>query len=459
MKNKWLVILLILTFIKGIIWLILTPIFQIPDEASHFARIQAISESGREFNPRRIRPTSQEIFKVSKIVNFSWEINHPMWRGYENNWQSQLNQISLADKKILVHNDLQTASKRPALYYWLSRPFYLLFSRQPFIFSFFSVRFFSVLINLATVYLTFLLAKLFFKHSLLPLASASLVAFQPMLSFIDIGVHYDPLTILVATFFLYLALTRRLLPSLFLALLGIFVNPNLIFLILAFLLLLSGKAKKFIPFFGLVILLILILIFSLFPLAINKYPFLDNLIYLANFNEYGQQIQAFFSALISGNLFSQFQQYLVATGKINLAQVFPWYWGVFGWLEKTLPLIVYRIIKLIIIASLIGWAKYFLSRPKMKSLFFLIYASILNLVIVILNDFLVFAGSGSNFGIQGRYLLPMISAHMILLIFGLSRLIPVKYHRPLAISLILSGFFLNLIGLAGLYQFFGWVWS
>jgi len=454
--------------------MVATPIFQVPDESSHFSRIQVISETGKQPHPRRIKPTSQEVLKVSDIINFDWDVNHPMWQGYSSNWRQQLELIPLANRNIFIHNPQQTSSKRPPLYYWLATPFYLVVSQKPFLIRFFSVRLFSVFIHIITVYIVFLLAQLFFKEKLLPIAAAALVAFQPMFSFINIGVHYDPLTILIASLFLYKALIylkskkkKHLYQAFLTALLGIFINPILICLILTSIFLIPKKKIKIVISLGLIFFIIFIFMPKFLNLVILKYNFLDSFMYLVNLNEYGENVNFFYQVLFSGQIFSQFKVYLTSTFNIHLAQVFPWYWGVFGWLEKTLPLMVYKIIKLAILISFIGWIKLIISQLvkhaipviKLKSLSLLIIASMINLSIVVLNDFRAFTRTGASFGIQGRYLLPMISSHMILLVFGLTQLVPRKHQSSLAKLLIISSLVLNLIGLNALYQYFGWVWS
>jgi len=473
-KNKALTILLILTFIKGIIWMLATPIFQVPDEPSHFSLVQIFSEARRRPNPRKGYITPLEILKVSEIVNFNWEITHPVWRNYQSNWRESIKKIPENNKSDFQQNKYQTSNKRPPLYYWLATPFYLTVFQKPFLIRFFSVRSFSVFIHIVTVYITFLLAQLFLKEKLLSITTAFLVAFQPMLSFLSIGVHYDPLTILVSTLFLYKSLVflkskkKKHLRQVFLiALLGVFINPNLICLILISLFLLPKKKLKFFIPLGFLFLILFLFIPRFMYIAILKYQFLDPFLYLINLNEYGDNIHFFYQSLISRQIFDQFKNYLISNFNTHLAQAFPWYWGVFGWLEKTMPLIVYRVIKIITLISFIGWIKLIISQfikrtisvTKLKSSGFLIIAIIINLAIVVLNDFKTFAIAGANFGIQGRYFLPMIAAHMILLIFGLVQLIPKKHQSALAKLLIISSVVLNFIGLFSLYQYFGWVWS
>ena len=74
LKNKWILILLAAILVKGIVWILLTPVFQIPDEPSHFSYVQFLAENKRAPLPRREVVTSRELFQISEIVNFNWRI-------------------------------------------------------------------------------------------------------------------------------------------------------------------------------------------------------------------------------------------------------------------------------------------------------------------------------------------------------------------------------------------------
>jgi len=474
MKSKPLIFLLILVFIKSLVWLVLTPVFQIPDEASHFSIVQFISHNHRRPHPRREQPTSKELLKVSEIVNFNWQIIHPVWQNYQQNWRQEISSISPQEKSLFQQNDYQTSIKRPPLYYWLATPFYLIFKNQPFLFRFFSVRFFSLIISLLIVYFSYKIAQLFFKVKSLSLAIAALVAFQPLFSFITTGVHYDPITILTSTFFLY-SLTSYLQTkksswrhlSLVAALLGILIRPDLIVLLMFYPFILSKKARKTALLAGLIIIIALAAIFPLFQTAATqKHWLVERLPYIFSLNDYTYNLNLLFKYFFSGAIFTKLNQYLAVAKQSHLVQIFPWYWGVFGWLESTLPLWVYRVLKISILISFLGWLKLFITRRSTlklststkKLILFFFSFSFIHFAVVVLNDFIPFVNSGNIFGIQGRYLLPAITAHMLLLVFGWCQLINKKYHQQLGKLIFLLAISLNLIGLKTLFQFFGWVW-
>ncbi|MFC1626941.1 DUF2142 domain-containing protein [Patescibacteria group bacterium] len=477
MKNKLLIFLLGLVFIKSLIWLVLTPIFQIPDEPSHFSIVQFIAENGQRPHPRRQVATSKEVLNVAKIVNFNWQIIHPVWQDYQLNWQEKINKLSLEDKTIFLHNRYQTSLKRPPLYYFLAAPFYLVFINQSFLFRFFSVRFLSLIISLFIVYYSYQSAKLIFKSKYLSLATATLVGFQPMLSFIGISAHYDPLAVLITSIFIYSSLIfiktsqeRYFKISLLLAIVGLLIKPDLIVLFLALALLISKKKLKFIIPFSLAGFIFLASFTKLFHQIIStpsQQQYFDKFLYIINLNEYSSHAQFFVELLTSGKVLSSINNYLSANFTANLAQIFPWYWGVFGWLESTLPLWVYRCLKILVLISLTGWLKLFISRSSTlkitstvkKLLQFSFGFSLVHFAIVILNDFIVFARSGEIFGIQGRYFLPAIIPHMILLSFGWYQLVNKKHHLILSKLIFVFALGFNLIALQTLYQFFGWVWG
>lgn len=122
-----------------------------------------------------------------------------------------------------------------------------------------------------------------------------------------------------------------------------------------------------------------------------------------------------------------------------------------------MPLWIYTFLKTLILVSLLGLIKNI--RQLKKSTVFLIFFSLIMAAVVLINDFVIFTQRGTIFGVQGRYFLPSITAHLILLIYGLLQFIPQKFHSHFAKSLIIFSAVLNLIGLYSLYQYFGWVWK
>src|SRR3989338_4850690 len=245
MKNKWLVILLITAFIKGLFWLFLTPIFQIPDEPSHFSYIQFIAENNRLPHPRREVVSTRELMDVAKTVKFDWQITHPVWQGYTDDWQAKLKAIE--PRQEWESNPELTALKRPVGYYYLASQVYGIFDQQNFLWRFFFVRIFSLICQIVIIWLVYLTAQKLFKNNWLSLASAAGVGFHPGFSFIVSGISYEALAALAVSVFVYLATAKAKPVFLVLtAFVGILIKPDLIFLLLLLPFLLPKKYKKWV---------------------------------------------------------------------------------------------------------------------------------------------------------------------------------------------------------------------
>jgi hypothetical protein len=449
MKNKRLIWLLAAVLVKGLIWILLTPIFQVPDEPSHFALVQFLAEQGRRPHPRREVVTSEAVLRLAEAVNFDWRVIHPVWRGYDRDWRQQAAAITPAQQQTWIKNDYQQSLKRPALYYWLAAPVYRL-AGQSFLAAFLATRLVNLVLELIVVWLVFLTAKTVFKSVELGLAAAALVGFQPMLSFVAAGIHYDVLAVLVVTLFGYwLAVKKRLL-ALAAALIGLLVKPDLIFLPLVWL------KRGFWLGLGLAFGLLVWLAGPLAGWAGGWTDRYDWLIYQFNLNELTGAAAWFWSRFIQGKIFTDAAAYLTAAWPAHSAQIFPWYWGTFGWLEAPLPGWVFAGIKLAVLASLFGWLKFIHQHGFPRKMLFWLGLVVVQAAVVMANDFQFFAARGEVYGIQGRYFFPAICAQMMLLLFGWRQWLSAR--RLLAAALIFA-VGLNLAGLVTVYRYFGWVWG
>lgn len=447
MKNKWLVILLIASFIKGLVWMFSTPIFQIPDEPSHFSYVQFLAEKNQAPHPRRDFVSSKELLSVAKIVNFNWQIQHPVWKKYPSDWLTQINQLSSQDKKDFASSYYLTSLKRPGLYYFSASLVYRLFSNQTFLWRFFAIRVFSLLCQIMIIWLTYQICQKLLKKSELSLATAAMVSFHPGFSFILSGISYEALGVLIATLFIYLVVIKtKIIWLLLTAVAGVVIKPDLIFLWLLFPFYLPKKPRVIAFSFLILSFISFVLINPIINQVVRgQYLWLDKYLYVLPLKDYADYAQQLSKSLLNGQIFSKSFAYLQIFIKVHYHQIFAWYWGVFGWLEKTMPPLTYTVLKILSVVSLIGIFKNWRKLWKLL-LFVLIQAAV-----IIANDWLVFITNGQIYGIQGRYFLPAIGAQMILFTYGLSRFISPKILIGLAVLL-------NLIGLFSLFQYFGNVW-
>jgi hypothetical protein len=283
-----------------------------------------------------------------------------------------------------------------------------------------------------TVYISFKTARILFNAPW-SLAIAGLVAFQPTLSVIFSTITYDSLAVTLTSLFTYLSLRylkvkqpKYLFLSLITVVLCVLTKTQLICLLFPWVWLLLPRQKNYLLLSLPVLLLVWLsqparFVISQIPLFFSHQP----LLFLKQY--WGQNHQAF------------------------SAQIFPWYWGVFGWLEKTMPLWTYRILKIIVALGLIGLIK----SKKTKIFWWLILLNLSLVLIVFANDFLIFTQNGAGFGVQGRYFLPGVISQMMLLMLGLNNLVPKKIAFFLPYIIISLSLLLNFIGIFSLWQYFG----
>lgn len=456
-KNKLLLLLLFLFLVKSLAWLWFIPIFQSPDEPYHYGFIQYLGENLQRPHPRRGSVISQETVEISQIVNFNWEIIHPVWQGYQVDWQEKINSINKDSQENFVVHEQRTI-KNPPFYYWLGYPFYKIFNNSNFIFRFYSIRFLSLILGLLTVWFSYQAGLFLFKKQLQALTLACLVGFQPMFSFISGVVNNDSAAILSATMFTFFSLkaikkrnNKFILLALLSVILGMLVKPMMLIFLLFFPLILGKKFfQKALLFLGILILLLAGIYF------IKPEYLLNSVRYSISLADYQEIFNFLLQFGFWGNLGNYWQE-----NKLTFTDnLFPWFWGVFGWLEKTMPLSVYRILKIICLFSGIGLIFWFIKngpsnrKKDKKIILFLLLLIIIYVLGIIFFDFKVFSTTGNLFGLQGRYFLPLILPLMILILQGLLSLVPKNLQKFLCYLLIFGSIALNIIGFWSMYSYF-----
>lgn len=125
-------------------------------------------------------------------------------------------------------------------------------------------------------------------------------------------------------------------------------------------------------------------------------------------------------------------RYLLTYGwKTLYLPVLRMYWGNFGWLDTPLPEVLSLLLVLITIISGLGLAVRLLRRPRGNTGRYqvvggvMIAASVLgHLAFYTLLDYRMAIEHGGSFSLQGRYFLPAIVPHMMCLMVGLLALVP-----------------------------------
>ena len=469
--------LLLVTFLKQIIFLAVIPLWHGPDEQAHFAQVQYLAEFGRLLKPSGYEmTTSREILLSQRFLGTERDglgknkfTHRPDYRiSYTatviGEYEPLINNLPVQFRTQLVK---QEATVYPPLFYIISAMFYRASYSLGLIGRIFFTRLASVIMGLTIVWLAHRIGQLIFpRHQLLSFTLPVLVSFQPMFSFLTSTVNSDNLMNLMFTFWLYLAvkiiIDKKIQFSSFLILAlttvaGLFTKPHfvivfpLLFLLPLFIIPQVKSAFVRYPkqlsliFIGLMTIIIIYFRPQIIRLSQGK---------SIGFSEVGLPMLAHPRYNIS--LLTHF----VWTLRHTIAEVIPWYWGVFNWLGVTLPRVVNRIINRIMILSVLGlsvWLIRLFSQPlnrPAKARVFLGLSAVIFFVVLFLWDWLFTRGHSFSFGMQGRYYFPSITAHMSLLLVGLTGFI----RRPWWIKLIgLSMITLNFIGLHTLlkayYQF------
>lgn len=205
-------LLLALTFFKGVLWSIFTPIFQGPDEQQHYFYIQYIAEFGRLPDQRTIF-FSNEVTKVFTALEFGKTFHTGLKQNFSEGisglHEQQLRQIGFSDRKEGEIRELTPWSVRkyPPLYYFFGAFFYRLFYGLDFIERIYALRIVFLSLSLFTVYFTYRFTQEFFSDRIFSFSAATVVSFLPQFSFLSAVLNNDNLLIALISFLLALILS------------------------------------------------------------------------------------------------------------------------------------------------------------------------------------------------------------------------------------------------------------
>ncbi len=429
MKNH--LIFFFTVFLTGLIWLILVPIWHFPDEQAHFGQVAFMAEKGR--NPRGNElDLTEEIYVSEKLLGTARDnlgnnkfTFHPEYKIEYTDSLTGKYEASIASlTKTSAKNTFvyQEAARYPQAYYIPASVIYKLFYQQELFARVFAVRFWSLVLFIITVYLTYKIGILLHPtDKLFAQVLTILVGFQPMMVFSNLGVNSDALGNLVFTAFIYYCLT--LIKS-------EFNFKNIIILIGVSILSIYTK-----PQFIVIIPIILILFFFIYIRDHQKTPwpkiiigsavllFITHL--LLNLMRLGT-VNLIIEAVARFNLesFVKFSKEYTLTHTIS--EVLPWYWGIYDWLGVTYPRSIHRIINRIVLAAIIGFIYWLIrsvwkrgwKKREVQCIYFMIIINIIFFLGLSVYDWYSWYTTKYQLGIQGRYYFPVISSHMVIIMIG-----------------------------------------
>jgi hypothetical protein len=202
----------LIALVNAVVWGVVVPPFQVPDEISHFGYAQYLAETGKAPPQGPVGQYSPQEQTALENSFFFEVIGHADERGIFTSAENSALHAALVGKSPLGQGGTSSATNQPPLYYalaaipyWLS-PSHEILARLAF------MRLLSALMAAFTV-----LAGFLFLRELLPgspwawSVGALVVAFQPMVEFIAAGVQGDNLLFLTSavTFLMLLRTYRR----------------------------------------------------------------------------------------------------------------------------------------------------------------------------------------------------------------------------------------------------------
>lgn len=454
-------LLLVAFFLKGVFLATLFPMFTGQDEARHYNSIQYLNEPEDKAWEKKSKKakTNCDIFSD---YNFSEEIQNTGTASGIDDIRSGLyntvdfsdtsegkNEQEILERKWRPYNLLKYPDAViGSLYHTITAKIEKALSRENILVRFYSVRIFSVFLGMIAVLFTFLIARALGFNQLISTLFATLVAFQPKFSMYMTNINYD--TLLIPLFFLFtwggiLSLrdgpNRKNISVMITAIaLGIFTKGTAVIL--------------FVVFVGLVG-------FHLFKKAKNLKKVLISatlfvgFFFIANFfleTKYSLAGLLPFKGSVAGT-FVSLGDYLdesLTLGRFSLSS--RTYWGSLGWNDDFIVNNLTDILWPIEIIATIGLILFLFTKnrpdflPEKKLVFFLITMIIALQLGVRMADWNVFISAKSlDLGTPGRYFLPNLASHLILVFVGLGMLLGKReYFKNILLGGVILMFFFSL---------------
>lgn len=455
---RLILILLIASAFSGLGWAALIPLWHMPDEQAHFAQAQDIAATGGRPNPGF--STSQDIVTSEQFLGtfrdnrgnnrFTYhpEYRIPYTNGLEGFHEMNIVNFPIAMREMFI---IKEATGYPPLYYWfiafLNRGFW----GHDLIFRVFVSRLATVMLSTTGVYVSYLLAREIFRERIYAIATAALVAFHPMWKFVGSAVTSDalmnvlyPLTILYLIRFIHRPQRSSFWKFTIVFLATLLTKTQSTLLLLLALPVAYSVVRNHSSFPRLERSLVVIgVVGALFGMVLT----------ILNHTRLGEVYPQIFGRVFIPEIDDRrilqahptIGEFVVEQGRELYKQTVPWYWGVYRWLSLTLPLWAYRIIKVIIGLSVLGWIKAgvtrFRSLPSIANtttLKLILASSVIYSQGLLWWNFLFWKSHGFPLGIQGRYFFPNLPEHLMLLLIGLFLLVPVKWRGVVLFSSVFS---------------------
>jgi 4-amino-4-deoxy-L-arabinose transferase-like glycosyltransferase len=464
-RSGWiaLVVLLLLTLLNGLLWSAATPLWQGTDENGHFAATQFIAEHLRlpgpddEFRADEMA-LAADLADVGKLP-YHPELRQSFAAGADGPHEAELRALPPATRTSYARGAPGKLNHTSPLYYVLGAFFYRLAHGGDLLARLYAVRLLSIVLTMGMVLLSYLVAaEISPGRRDVPLTVATLVSFQPMLSFIGAIVNNDILVSLLTTAAIWVlmriwlrGLTLRRAVSLGVSLgLGMLAKPLIAGLTIPVALVFArawwrGRGQRWPVILNGVLALALALVlcgwWQVRSLALN-----DGELYMDEIKK-GYRIVDRPSFDYRGHFWAHATDYYASI----LGGVWGSYWAAFGWLDTAAAPIYYRAIDALTALGLAGQLIYLFTLLRRRAwdkagIMALSIAIVLSPIVMMhVYDFSYWSQHGIGRGLQGRYFFGQMAPLFLLVLTGLLFLLPKRWHSAthlaLRIGIIVANFY------------------
>jgi hypothetical protein len=196
--NHWLILLLLLALGLGLVYLVFVPPWQAPDETGHFEYAWLIARLGRLPSPEDVQPQFEQELLASL---YEWRYGEFIRRPLPEGMPARLEDLP---PEIFARRSRVVQSGRFSLAYLWQALFLLPIRHQDLAVQLYVVRFSSLLLNLAIVWLAFrTFSELVIGRPYLVVAMTAVIVLLPQHSFINSTVGDGPLAELFSVLVLY----------------------------------------------------------------------------------------------------------------------------------------------------------------------------------------------------------------------------------------------------------------
>jgi hypothetical protein len=468
-RREWLLVLLLLliTLFKGVIWSFALPLWQGPDEEDHYNVIQFIAELGK-------LPDAQDTFLVDEValsrqladvgkLPYAPEQRQAFSKGIVGPGEEALTSLPLSTRASFDLKAVGKLNKATPLYYLMATVPYRLFYDSDLLTRAQIQRVFSLIMSSGVVIAAYLITRVLFPlNAAMRLTIPTLVAFHPMMTQMAAVVTVDGFFILLYSILILLSIMTfrdgfdwRYGLAMGIVFSTAFLTKPTIngFVPLIGLLVLydfwRGKGRRKQIVWGTVILAGVVLILSSWwmvrSLRINNDLF-------------------YFNPVLEGHRVIQnpFYDYTPLAHMVDYYQsvvggIFVTWWAHFGWIDTAMPPWVYTILRVLTLAAIMGMGFWLWrngrKRPTMEDWregdssapivvwLFLALTVVVPVILLQGYDLIFWWQYGNGRGLQGRYWLGTIVPMLTFFTFGLLVWVPARWdsvaHNALRVGMVL----------------------